>query len=109
VHALPSLHEVPFAASGLEHPPVLGSHVPATWHWSLGLHCTGFEPTHAPALQTEVCMHLFVLSQPVPSGAIAGAPQVPVDGLQAPATRQGSSGKGQTTGFDPLQVPALHW
>jgi hypothetical protein len=29
VHALPSLHDVPFGFSGLEHPPVPGSHVPA--------------------------------------------------------------------------------
>jgi hypothetical protein len=30
VHALPSLHVVPSVASGLEHVPVLGLHVPAT-------------------------------------------------------------------------------
>jgi hypothetical protein len=30
VHALPSLHAVPFAAVGFEHAPLLGSHVPAT-------------------------------------------------------------------------------
>ncbi len=32
VHALPSLHVVPFAAIGFEHWPLDGSHVPATWH-----------------------------------------------------------------------------
>ena len=32
VHALPSLHVVPFAAVGLEHAPLVGSHVPAAWH-----------------------------------------------------------------------------
>jgi hypothetical protein len=31
VHALPSLHAVPFAAGGFEQAPVAGSHVPATW------------------------------------------------------------------------------
>jgi hypothetical protein len=30
VHALPSLHAVPFAAVGFEHVPLVGSHVPAT-------------------------------------------------------------------------------
>ena len=32
VQALPSLHVVPLDAAGLEHAPVPGSHVPATWH-----------------------------------------------------------------------------
>jgi hypothetical protein len=32
VHALSSLQVVPFAASGLEQAPLVGSHVPATWH-----------------------------------------------------------------------------
>jgi len=30
VHALPSLHDVPFAATGFEHAPVAVLHVPAT-------------------------------------------------------------------------------
>jgi hypothetical protein len=32
VHALPSLHDVPLAATGFEQTPVPGLHVPATWH-----------------------------------------------------------------------------
>jgi len=32
VHAFPSLQVAPFAASGFEHAPLVGSHVPATWH-----------------------------------------------------------------------------
>jgi len=32
VQALPSLQEVPLVAGGFEHTPVLGLHVPATWH-----------------------------------------------------------------------------
>jgi len=32
VQALPSLQAVPIGACGLEHIPVDGSHVPATWH-----------------------------------------------------------------------------
>ena len=48
VHAFPSLHAVPLLAKGFEHAPELMSHVPATWHWSLAVHVTGFDPTHAP-------------------------------------------------------------
>jgi hypothetical protein len=47
-HALPSLHVVPSVAAGFEHWPVAVLHVPATWHWSLGVHVTGLVPTHAP-------------------------------------------------------------
>jgi len=49
VQAFPSLQAVPFAFCGFEHSPLPGSHVPATWHWSLALQTTGLEPTQAPA------------------------------------------------------------
>ena len=48
VHALPSLHVVPFDAVGLEHTPVLALHVPTTWHWSLAVHVTGSLPVQTP-------------------------------------------------------------
>jgi hypothetical protein len=32
VHALPSLHELPFAFAGVEQTPELRSQVPASWH-----------------------------------------------------------------------------
>src|SRR5437870_8148349 len=32
VQAVPSSHAVPSAAAGFEHMPLVGSHVPATWH-----------------------------------------------------------------------------
>src|SRR5439155_1491563 len=54
VQALPSLHAVPFEALGFEQVPVAGSHVPATWHWSLAEHVTGFEPVHVPDSQVSV-------------------------------------------------------
>src|SRR5215831_14144039 len=41
VQGLLSSHAVPSVLTGLEHFPVIGSHVPAVWHWSLGLHTTG--------------------------------------------------------------------
>jgi hypothetical protein len=49
VQAVPSLQEVPSAAAGFEQAPFAESQVPATWHWSLAVQTTGFEPTHAPA------------------------------------------------------------
>jgi hypothetical protein len=32
VHASPSSHAVPSPATGFEHVPVAGSHVPGSWH-----------------------------------------------------------------------------
>jgi hypothetical protein len=69
VHPLPSLQVVPSGAVGLEHVPVLGLHVPATWHASCAVHTTGFEPTHAPAWHVKVWSHLLVPVQLVPFGA----------------------------------------
>ena len=51
VHALPSLQVVPFAAAGFEQVPLVGSHVPETWHWSLAVHVTGLEPEQVPLAQ----------------------------------------------------------
>jgi hypothetical protein len=34
VQAFPSLQAVPFVWAGFEHTPVVGSQVPAVWHWS---------------------------------------------------------------------------
>jgi len=48
VHALPSLHAVPFVATGFEHVPLPGSQAPAVWHWSLAVHVTGFAPVQVP-------------------------------------------------------------
>ena len=53
VQALPSLHAVPFCAGGFEQAPVTGSHVPATWHGSLGVHATGFDPVQTPSRQAS--------------------------------------------------------
>jgi hypothetical protein len=85
VHALPSLQAVPFGAAGFEHVPVLGLHVPATWHWSEAAHVTGLEPTHVPAWHMFVCMHALVPVHAVPS-AFAGFEHLPLVGSQVPAT-----------------------
>jgi hypothetical protein len=49
VHESPSLHALPSAFGGLEHAPVAGLHVPATWHWSDAVQLTGLPPVQTPA------------------------------------------------------------
>jgi hypothetical protein len=51
VHASVSSHAVASGAEGSEQAPVAGSHVPATWHWSLAAHATGLVPVQLPAWQ----------------------------------------------------------
>ena len=103
VQALPSLQVVPFVAVGFEQEPLLGLHVPATWHWSLAVHVTGFEPVHVPLWHESVCVHAFPSLQVVPFAAF-GFEQVPVLGLQVPATWHWSAAV-HVTGFEPVQVP----
>jgi hypothetical protein len=90
----------------LEHAPVDGSQVPATWHASLAVHVTGFEPAHAPAWHVSVFVHALPSLQAVPSGA-AGFEQAPVEGLHVPATWQASLAV-HVTGFEPAHTPAWH-
>jgi hypothetical protein len=65
VHAFPSLQAVPFEAVGFEHVPVLGLHVPATWHWSDAVHVTAV-PAQMPLVQTSLVVHAFPSLQAVP-------------------------------------------
>jgi len=85
VQALPSLQAAPFDLAGLEHAPVLGSQVPAMWHWSEAVQTLGLAPVHTPLWQVSVCVQASPSLQVVPLGA-AGVEQVPVEGLQVPAT-----------------------
>jgi hypothetical protein len=96
---------VPSALGGFEHWPLVGSHVPATWHGSEAVQTTGFDPTHAPAWQVFVWKQGFVPVHAVPS-ALAGLEHVPVAGLQTPATWHWSDAA-HTTGFVPTHAPAL--
>ena len=80
VHASPSLQLVPLAAVGFEHVPLVGSHVPAAWHWSLAEHVTGFDPVHVPLWQESVCVHALPSLHVVPSLTL-GLVHWPVDGL----------------------------
>ena len=66
VQAFPSLHAIPSGAGGFEHAPVAGLHVPAEWHWSLGVHTSGFDPVQTPPWQTS----LLVQALPSLHGAV---------------------------------------
>ena len=68
VQALPSLQAVPSGAAWLEHCPVPGLHVPATWHWSEAVHTTGLEPVHAPLWQVSVWVQALLSLQALPLG-----------------------------------------
>jgi hypothetical protein len=84
VHALPSLHAVPFVAAGFEQAPVLGLQAPATWHWSLAVHVTGLAPVHVPFWHVSVCVHAFPSLHAVPLGAV-GFVHAPEPGSHNPA------------------------
>ena len=82
VHALASSHPVPSVLAGLLHTPVELTQVPTSWHWSLAAHTTGLLPTHLPAEQVSVCVHLSPsLHDPVRTGFV----QTPVVVSHVPA------------------------
>jgi hypothetical protein len=85
VHAFPSLHDIPSAAVGFEHTPVPGLQTPATWHWSLALQTTGFDPVHDPDWHESLCVHESPSLHEVPSTA-TGFEHEPVCGSHTPAT-----------------------
>jgi hypothetical protein len=85
VQAFPSLHDVPFGAAGFEHAPVDASHVPATWHVSLGVHVTRLPPVHVPLWHVSAKVHAFPSLHVVPFAAV-GFEHAPVVVLHAPAT-----------------------
>jgi hypothetical protein len=64
---------------------VIGSQLPATWHWSDAPQTTGFAPTQVPFWQVSVCVQAFPSLQLVPFVAM-GFEQVPVAGLHVPPT-----------------------
>src|SRR2546428_7569019 len=99
VHALPSLHAVPLALAGFEHAPVVGSQVPASWHWSGVGQVTGLEPMQAPLWQVSVCVQALPSLHTVPL-ALAGSVHWPVVGSQVPTVWHWSLGV-QATGLPP--------
>jgi hypothetical protein len=76
VHGSPSSQDAPSGLGGFEQIPVPGSHVPASWHWSLAMQTTGLPPTQVPFWQVSVCVHALLSSQGAPF-ALAGCVQVP--------------------------------
>src|SRR5437667_184843 len=85
VHALPSLHAVPFGSFGFEQVAVAGSQVPAPSLRSVLPILTGLEPVQTPVWQVSVCVQALPSLHAVPFGAI-GFEQVPVAGSHVPAT-----------------------
>ena len=70
--ALPSLQLVPFAFAGFAQTPVVGSQVPAAWHWSLGVQITGVPARQAPeALHTSAPLHALPSLHDVPAATFA--------------------------------------
>jgi len=106
VQALPSLQVLPLAFAGLEHVPVVGEHVPATWHWSEAVQTTGLLPVHVPFWHVSVCVQAFPSLHVAPF-AFAGFEQRPVAGLHVPATWHWSEAA-QLTGLLPVHVPFWH-
>src|SRR5439155_1557321 len=100
----PSSQVAPSGFAGLEHVPVAGLQVPATWHWSAAAQTTGLVPVHTPARQVSVRVQAVPSSQAAPSG-FAGLEHVPVAGSHEPAAWH-CSAAAQTTGFVPVHVPA---
>ena len=85
VHAFPSVHAAPFDFAGSEQAPVAGLHVPASWHTSLAVHTTGFDPVQTPLSHVSACVQAFPSLHTVPLG-FAGFEQTPVAGLHVPAS-----------------------
>jgi hypothetical protein len=78
------LQAAPFGFTGFEQTPVPVLHTPASWHWSLAVHTTGFDPVHTPAWQLSLCVHAFESLHVVPFALRAG--QAPVVVLHAPVS-----------------------
>jgi hypothetical protein len=97
------VHGVPSGAGTLEHDPVAGSQVPATWQESLGGQLTGFAPTHVPPVQANDVSQRLLLEHAVPSDA-AGLVHWPVAGSQVPAWWHVSVAV-HATGFEPAHAP----
>jgi hypothetical protein len=85
VQASLSLQGVLFGFGVFEQTPLLGSHVPASWHWLRGLQMTGFMPVHVPPWQLSVWVHALPSLQGVLFG-FEGLEQTPVIVSQVPTS-----------------------
>jgi hypothetical protein len=96
VQALPSLQAVPSALDGLEHVPVAGSQVPATWHWSEAVQMT---PVQRP------------LATQAPPEQIwpAGHCELPVQAPQTPEAQTWPVGHCELVAQAPHRPPLQTW
>src|SRR5438046_10758785 len=85
VQASPSLQAVPLVFGGVEHTPVLVSHVPASWHWSSAVQTIGLAPVQAPFWQVSLWVQALPSLQAAPS-AVAGPEPVPAAGAPPAAS-----------------------
>jgi hypothetical protein len=74
VHAFPSLQAVPFVATGFEHVPVAGLHVPTSWHWSEAVHVTPAQRLVPPPSDPNPSWHVTVAPEFISTCAAASAP-----------------------------------
>lgn len=96
---------MPSAATGLLQTPFPVLHVPTKWHWSRAVHVTAV-PTQLPTWQASAVVQAFPSLHDAPSGLV-GFEQRPVEESHVPALWHWSLAV-QTTGFEPVQVPAWH-
>jgi hypothetical protein len=104
VQPFPSSHGVVSALVGFEHAPFAGLHVPAVWHWSLGLQTVDVPPVQDPAWQ------LSLLVQALPSLHVkpfAFGGFVQAFATQMPASWHWSLAV-HANGAPPLHAPAWH-
>jgi hypothetical protein len=103
VQALPSLQAVSLAFGGLEHCPVAGLHVPASWHWSEAVQTTEVPAVQTPFWQVSVWVQALPSLQDAPL-VLFGLEHSPVAGSQVPAMWQASRAV-QTFGVPAVQTP----
>jgi hypothetical protein len=107
VQALLSEQAVPSGLAGLEHSPVAGSQVPASWHWSEAVQVTGSSPTQVPSWQVSVLVQALPSLQAVPFG-LGCFSHSPVVGLQTPTVHWSLNAGSveQSFGGPAVQTPA---
>ena len=104
LHALPSSRVVPSAALVFEQPEA-GLQLSLV-HALPSLHASAGPPVQAPVWQESLVVHALPSLHALPS-ALFGCEQVPLAGLQTPATWHWSCAV-QVTGLLPVHAPAWH-
>jgi hypothetical protein len=101
---VPTEQGVPSGFAGSEHAPVVGLHVPTSWHSSEAVQVIGAPGVQRPAWHVSACVHASPSSHVAPSG-FAGSEHEPVTGSHVPASWHGSEAV-HVTGFAPTHAPA---